>query len=106
VTVFDPAEKLDKTGWLYHVDTIIRVERVVHTRSAKTGLLTSTSEIAFYVSNEPFHAVEAAEGVRAHWRVETASHYSRDVTLGEDRSRIRCNTGRICPAPQLRVQYP
>jgi len=25
--------------------------------------------------------------------IETTSHYSRDVTLGEDRSRIRCNPG-------------
>jgi hypothetical protein len=31
--------------------------------------------------------------VRAHWRIETTSHYSRDVTFGEDRSRIRFNPG-------------
>jgi predicted transposase YbfD/YdcC len=29
--------------------------------------------------------------VRAHWRVENTSHYTRDVTLSEDRSRIRSN---------------
>jgi hypothetical protein len=93
VTVFDPANKLDKTGWQDHVDTIIRVERVVYTRSAKTGLFASTSEVAFYIANEPLHAAGAAVGIRAHWRAETTSHYSRDVTLGEDRSRIRCNPG-------------
>jgi hypothetical protein len=93
VTVFDPAKTLANTDWHDHVDTIIRVERVVYTRNAKTGLWASSSEVAFYISNEPLHAVEAAEGVRAHWRVETTSHYSRDVTLGEDRSRIRCNPG-------------
>jgi predicted transposase YbfD/YdcC len=93
VTVFDPAKTLANTDWHDHVDTIIRVERVVYTRNAKTGLWASSSEVAFYVSNEPLHAVQAAEGARAHWRVETTSHYSRDVTLGEDRSRIRCNPG-------------
>ena len=31
--------------------------------------------------------------MRAHWRIETTSHYSRDVTFGEDRSRIRSNPG-------------
>ena len=31
--------------------------------------------------------------IRAHWKVENTSHYSRDVTLGEDRSRIRTNPG-------------
>ena len=54
--------------------------------------------------------------IRAHWKIETTSHYSRDVTLGgvaqgssrdsgsnsnagEDRSRIRTNPGvfaRLC----------
>jgi len=35
----------------------------------------------------------AAEAIRAHWKIENTSHYSRDVTLGEDRSRIRTNPG-------------
>ena len=93
MTVFDPAKALDDTDWQDHVRTIIRVERVVYTRNARTGLFASTSEVAFYISNEPIPAVQAADAIRAHWRVETTSHYSRDVTLGEDRSRIRCNPG-------------
>ena len=36
-------------------------------------------------------AARAAEAIRAHWKIENTSHYSRDVTLGEDRSRIRTN---------------
>ncbi len=35
----------------------------------------------------------AAQAICAHWAIETTSHYSRDVTLGEDRSRIRTNPG-------------
>ena len=93
VTVFDPASRLDDIGWHPHVATIIRVERVVHTRNAATGLLRHSAEIAFYVSNIPLTAARAAEAIRAHWRIETTSHYSRDVTLGEDRSRIRTNPG-------------
>jgi len=38
-------------------------------------------------------ATPAAEAVRAHWRIENTSHYSRDVTFGEDGSRIRINPG-------------
>ncbi len=38
-------------------------------------------------------ATRAAETVRAHWGIENTSHYSRDVTFGEDRSRIRINPG-------------
>ncbi len=93
VTVFDPADTLADTDWHPHVAAIIRVERTVHTRNAKTGLLRHSAEMAFYVSNTPVTATRAAETIRAHWRIETTSHYSRDVTLGEDRSRIRTNPG-------------
>jgi hypothetical protein len=55
--------------------------------------LSATTETAFYVSNRPLAAIRAAQAIRAHWGIETTSHYSRDVTLGEDRSRIRCNPG-------------
>jgi hypothetical protein len=56
-------------------------------------LLHHATETAFYVSNTPLTAGRAATAIRAHWKIETTSHYSRDVTLGEDRSRIRTNPG-------------
>jgi predicted transposase YbfD/YdcC len=93
VTVFDPANKLAETDWHPHVAAIIRVKRNVYTRNAKTGLLRHSAETAFYVSNTPVTATRAAEAIRAHWRIENTSHYSRDVTFGEDRSRIRTNPG-------------
>jgi len=46
-----------------------------------------------YISNTPVTAARAAEAIRAHWKIENTSHYTRDVTLGEDRSRIRTNPG-------------
>jgi hypothetical protein len=93
VCVFDPADKLDDSDWQVHVKAIIRVERVVYTRNTRDGLLSRATETAFYVSNKPVTAICAAQAIRAHWRIETTSHYSRDVTLGEDRSRIRTNPG-------------
>jgi len=93
VTVFDPAERLADTDWHSHVAAIIRVERTIFTRSAKTGLLRHSADTAFYVSNAPLPAARAAEAIRAHWAIETTSHYSRDVSMGEDRSRIRTNPG-------------
>ena len=89
VSVFAPANTLAKTDWHPHVAVIIRVEREVFTRGSKSGLLTRSAETAFYISNAPV----TAAAIRAHWRIETTSHYSRDVTMGEDRSRIRCNPG-------------
>jgi predicted transposase YbfD/YdcC len=93
VAVFDPADKLADTDWHSHVAAIIRVARDVFTRDAKTGLLRHSTETAFYISNTLITATRAAEAVRAHWAIETTSHYSRDVTMGEDRSRIRSNPG-------------
>ncbi len=72
---------------------MIRVERDVLTRSAKTGLWQRSSETAFYLATTAIPAVRAASAIRDHWRVENTSHYTRDVTMGEDRSRIRCNPG-------------
>ena len=93
VTVFDPADKLADTDWRLHVAAIIRVERNVYTRNSRTGLLHHASETAFYVSNISVTAVRAAEVIRAHWAIETTSHHTRDVSLSEDRSRIRVNPG-------------
>ncbi len=93
VSVFDPAGKLDDSDWNHLVSAIFRVERVVYTRSARTGLLRHATETAFYVTNKPLAAIRAAQAIRAHWRIETTSHHSRDVTFGEDRSRIRFNPG-------------
>ncbi len=76
-----------------HVSAIIRVERLVYTRSAKTGLLHHSAETAFYVANRPATAARAADAICTHWKIENTSHHSRDVTLGEDRSRIRTSPG-------------
>ncbi len=71
VTVFDPADKLADTEWHPYVAAIIRVERDVYTRNAKTGLLRHSAETAFYVANTPMTAACAAEAIRAHWGIES-----------------------------------
>jgi hypothetical protein len=38
-------------------------------------------------------APRTVAAIRAHWKIENTSHYSRDVTLGEDRLPIRTNPG-------------
>lgn len=92
-TVFDASDKLADPEWRPHIKTIIQVNRRVLTRSAATGLWHRTAETAFYVSNTTLGAAPAAEAIRAHWAIENTSHYSRDVTFGEDRCRIRSNPG-------------
>src|SRR4029079_19093906 len=69
----------------------IRVERDVLTRSASTGLWQRSTETALHLATTAISAVRAAAAIRDHWTVENTSHYSRDVTTCEDRSRIHCN---------------
>jgi predicted transposase YbfD/YdcC len=70
---------------------VIHVERDVLTRSASTGLWHRSTETTLYLATTAIPAIRAASAIRDHWTIENTSHYSRDVTMGEDRSRIRCN---------------
>ena len=63
------------------------------TRDSKTGPPRHAGETAFHISNTPLDARGPADAIRAHWRIETTSHHTRDVTFAEDRSRIRASPG-------------
>ena len=91
--VFDAAPAVAGTEWEGSVAAIIRVTRAVSSRSAKTGLWDRTVSTAFYLSNAPASAECFAAAIRLHWGIENRSHYTRDVTFGEDASRIRSNPG-------------
>jgi len=58
-----------------------------------TGLWKNTRETSFYLSSRPINADQAGQAIRDHWRIENSNHHLRDVTLDEDRSRIRTNPG-------------
>ena len=90
-TVFDASDKITDTEWRPHIKTIIQVNRRVLTHSAATGVWRRSTETAFYVSDTTLGAAQTAKALRAHWHIENTSHYSRDVTFGEDRCRIRTN---------------
>ena len=80
------------TAWEALIKTVLRLERTVHKRDPKTGLLTKTSETVFWVSSAEGMAPERwSEWIRGHWQIENASHYVRDVAFAEDASRIRKN---------------
>ena len=93
VAVFDALPAVAGTEWEPHVAAIIAIERSVLTFQPATGLWNSSRESAFYLSNRPILAGLAAEAIRKHWGIENKQHYTRDVTLREDASRIRRNPG-------------
>jgi predicted transposase YbfD/YdcC len=79
-------EYLDWPG----VAQVGQVEREV-VRDGKT-----THETRYFitsVSRAVGDARQLLKWVRGHWSIENRSHYVRDVTLGEDSSRIRKRSG-------------
>jgi len=92
-SVFDARTIVISPAWRGAVVAIIRLERIVQSFHPATGMWKQSSEISHYLSNRAIEAEQAAEAIRCHWHIENRSHYVRDVTLGEDASRIRTNPG-------------
>lgn len=72
------------------LNTIIRVECERQTK------LKIENSIRYYLSNLSWSAFEFGQRIRGYWGVENKVHYVRDVTQGEDKSRIRTK-----PLPQI-----
>jgi predicted transposase YbfD/YdcC len=77
-------------GWK-DVAMIVHVERVRSVFDTQAKVWRRSREESHYVSTIPLFAKEFAEGIRDHWGIENRNHHVRDVTLGEDASRIRKN---------------
>ena len=91
--MFGATRAVAGTDWQSLIKRIVRISRNILHRDAKTGLWSSTSEVAFHVTNSSTTARLAATAIRHHWHVENTLHYTRDVTFQEDHSRIRHNPG-------------
>ena len=73
-----------------NLTTIIRVE---YERQTKYKI---ENGIRYYISDLSASAREFGQRIRGYWGVENKVHYVRDVTQGEDKSRIRTK-----PLPQI-----
>ncbi|XOF34395.1 MAG: ISAs1 family transposase [Candidatus Electrothrix sp. YB6] len=72
-------------------EAVIRIDRFRQVFDTKKKKWKNTHETSFYVSTAGSDAEEICQGILGHWRIENGNHYVRDVSMGEDRSRIRCN---------------
>jgi predicted transposase YbfD/YdcC len=76
-----------------HIRQVAQLTRIV---TKKEG---TTIEVVYLITNlSPAQAspTRLLDVVRGHWSIENGSHYVRDVTFAEDRSRLRSGT-----APQI-----
>ena len=74
--------KLELYGTWVEANAIVRVESERHTEAGVS------IENRYYLSSRKLTATQAAKAIRAHWAIENVCHWSLDVTLGEDASRI------------------
>lgn len=74
--------KLDLYGTWVEANTIVRVESE---RQTEQGV---SVENRYYLSSRKLTATQAAKAIRSHWAIENVCHWSLDVTLGEDASRV------------------
>ena len=66
-----------------------RVTRLTWHKDTTSGFWHATEDVSFYACQIALSAKALGEAVRSHWGIENRSHYVRDVTFGEDRSRTR-----------------
>ncbi len=73
------------------VQVVIKVTRYRQVFDTKSKAWHNSDETAFYVATRVLRAQEFCQAIRNHWGIENRDHHVRDVTLGEDQSRIRTN---------------
>jgi len=92
VEVFDTAGQLD-APWQTLVSCVARVSRLTYIKDTRSGLWATREEVGYYPCQVRHGAKVLGCAIRAHWGIENQAHYVRDVTLGEDASRIRARPG-------------
>jgi predicted transposase YbfD/YdcC len=92
VEVFDTAGLLD-APWQALVSCVARVSRLTYVKDTRTGLWATREEVGYYPCQARHGAKLLGGAIRAHWGIENRAHCVRDVTLGEDASRIRTRPG-------------
>ena len=73
------------------VKVVVKVQRFRQLLDTKTNTWKNSDETSFYISTLILSAQEFCDAIRNHWGIENRNHYVRDVSMGEDKSRIRTN---------------
>ena len=73
------------------VEAIVKVERKKRVFDTKAKCWKWSNETSFYIATTVFSAQVFCQAIRNHWGIENSNHHVRDVTMGEDKSRVRTN---------------
>lgn len=75
------------------VKAVVKVERIRDILDTKTKNWKHEEETSFYIATTVLEAQKFCSVIRNHWGIENKNHYPKDVSMGEDASRIRKNPG-------------
>jgi len=90
-----------KDGWSDHIKMIIKIIRNRKMFDAKNKQWVESSETSYYISTIKLTAKQSAKAVRGHWGIENRNHCVKDVSMNEDKSRIRINPDRFAKLRSL-----
>jgi predicted transposase YbfD/YdcC len=90
VEIFIAPVLTDAEKWAL-VKVVVKVERSRQVFEPKTKTWKHSDDISFYISTIVLSAQQFCLAIRDHWGIENRNHHVRDVTMGEDTSRIRVN---------------
>jgi predicted transposase YbfD/YdcC len=90
VEVFTNMTLSDQEKW-HLVEAIVKVERKRRVFDTKAKCWKQSDETSFYIATTALSAELFCQAIRNHWGIENSNHHVRDVTMGEDKSRIRTN---------------
>jgi predicted transposase YbfD/YdcC len=90
VEIFIAPGLTDADQWAL-VKVVVKVERHRRVFDTKTKIWKNSDETSFYISTVVLSAQAFSQAIRHHWGIENRNHYVRDVTMKEDKSRMRTN---------------
>ena len=96
--VFDQIKKWPEAiqkEWGKYVESIIKVERIREKFDTKLKKWSKSSENSYYLSTVMLSSQVYSRAIRGHWGIENRNHCVKDVSMGEDKSRIRINPDRF-----------
>lgn len=90
VAVFTHPLFRDTDKW-HLVEAVVKVDRKRWSFDTKHDVWKPSHETSYYIATTILSAATFCQAIRNHWGIENRNHCVRDVTLGEDKSRIRTN---------------
>jgi predicted transposase YbfD/YdcC len=90
VAVFTHPQFRDADKWRL-VAAVVQVERQRWSYDTQKDAWKPSHETSYYIATTILSAETFCQAIRNHWGIENRNHCVRDVTLGEDQSRIRTN---------------